>query len=250
MKYREALREDGLLSFEVKIRETDLLIKSSRNLEEEARRSLLKYRRELEKYILGDPGFQTSFEPYPLKEGAPSLVREMAQASSRAGVGPMASVAGAIAEYVGKDLLKLTSEVIVENGGDIFLQVRRKKRLGILAGDSSLSERIALEVEPQETPLGVCTSSGTTGHSLSLGKADAVVVVSSSTPLADALATAVGNRVKSSRDIGKGIDFVKKVAGAAGIHSCPSDRGERIKGVVIVKNKEMGVWGDLKIVKV
>jgi ApbE superfamily uncharacterized protein (UPF0280 family) len=148
----------------------------------------------------------------------------------------MASVAGTIAECVGRDLLKWTSEIIVENGGDIFLKVLRKKRLGILAGDSSFSEKIALEVKPEETPLGVCTSSGTVGHSLSFGKADAVVVTSFSTPLADALATAVGNRVKSVQDIQKGLDFVKEVQG--------------VKGVIIVKNDKIGVWGDLKVVKV
>jgi ApbE superfamily uncharacterized protein (UPF0280 family) len=236
VKYREALREGGLLSFEVKIKETNLLVRSPRDLEEEARKSLLKYREELEKYILEDPKFQTSFKPYLPKADAPSLVKEMAEASSRAGVGPMASVAGAIAECVGRDLLKWTSEIIVENGGDIFLQVLRKKRLGILAGDSSLSQKIALEVKPEETPLGICTSSGTVGHSLSFGKADAVVVTSFSTPLADALATAVGNRVKSVQDIQKGLDFVKEVQG--------------VKGVIIVKNDKIGVWGDLKVVKV
>ena len=243
MKYREALRGGGLLSFEVKIKETNLLVRSSLDLEEPARKSLLKYREELEKYILEDPEFQTSFKPYLPKRSAPSLIEKMAEASSRAGVGPMASVAGAIAEYVGKDLLKLTSEIIVENGGDIFLKILKKKRLGILAGNSSFSEKIAIEVKPEETPLGVCTSSGMIGHSLSFGKADAVVVASFSTPLADALATAVGNRVKSAQDIQKGLDFVKKVASLA-------DRQEGIKGVVVIKNNKIGIWGDLKIVKV
>jgi ApbE superfamily uncharacterized protein (UPF0280 family) len=242
MRYREVLREDGLLSLEVKIKETNLLIRSSLNLEEEARESLLKHRGELEKYILEDPEFQTSFKPCSPKADAPPLVKEMAGASSRAGVGPMASVAGAIAEYVGRDLLKLTSEIIVENGGDIFLKVLRKKRLGILTGNSSFSQRIALEIKPEETPLGVCTSSGMIGHSLSFGKADAVVVASSSTPLADALATAVGNRVKGIRDIQKGIDFAREVADLGG-------GGKGVKGVIIVKDNKIGIWGDLKIVK-
>jgi ApbE superfamily uncharacterized protein (UPF0280 family) len=160
----------------------------------------------------------------------------MQEVSLKVGVGPFASVAGAMAEFVGRDLLKYSKEVIVENGGDIFLKTLRKRRIGIFAGKSRLSNRLALEILPDETPLGVCTSSGTVGHSLSFGKADAVVVVSESTPLADASATAIGNLIKEKKDIPKEIEKAKKIEG--------------LKGVVIIKDGKLGIWGNITISKI
>ncbi len=119
----------------------------------------------------------------------------MAAAAQTAGVGPMAAVAGAIAECVGRELLEFSPEVIVENGGDIFLKVSHRRTVGIFAGDSPLTGRIGIQIEARDTPLGVCTSSGTVGHSLSFGRADAVVVLAPAAALADAAATAIGNRV-------------------------------------------------------
>jgi hypothetical protein len=146
----------------------------------------------------------------------------------------MAAVAGAIAEAVGKDLLAFSPEVIVENGGDIFLKISRKRLVGICAGQSSLTNKIALEIMPGETPLGICTSSGTMGHSLSLGSADAVIVLSPSTSLADAAATALGNVVKTADDIPQAIEKAQSIEG--------------LRGVVIIVDDKMGVWGKVRIV--
>jgi ApbE superfamily uncharacterized protein (UPF0280 family) len=157
----------------------------------------------------------------------------MAEAGQKAGVGPMAAVAGAIAESVGRELLTFTPEIIVENGGDIYLKVLRKRTVGIFAGDSPLTGKIGLEIEPGDTPLGICTSSGTVGHSLSYGKSDAVVVLSASTALADAAATAIGNRIQKPDDIDTAIEFGRSIDG--------------LKGIVIIVGKSVGVWGDVKL---
>jgi ApbE superfamily uncharacterized protein (UPF0280 family) len=151
-------------------------------------------------------------------------------------VGPMAAVAGAMAEYVGKDLLAYSDEVIVENGGDLFLKVDMQRQVGIYAGDSPLSGKIALEVWPEETPMGMCTSSGTVGHSLSYGAADAVIAVSPSTALADAAATAIGNMVKDATDINKAIEYAMSVDG--------------LDGIVVIKGSDMGVWGKVRLSEV
>ncbi|MCK5428774.1 MAG: UPF0280 family protein, partial [Anaerolineales bacterium] len=143
------------------------------------------------------------------------------------------AVAGAIAEYVGKELLDYSNEVIVENGGDLFLKVDTKRQVGIYAGDSALSGKLAIEVWPEETPMGMCTSSGTVGHSLSYGKADAVIAVSRSTALADAAATAIGNIMKNVRDINKAIDFAMSVDG--------------LDGIVVIKGSDMGIWGKVRL---
>ena len=233
--YRELIAPRNLFSFQVEIKESNLFVLASRKLPRETEEALVWCRKDIEQYIYRNPIFKTTFKPFPLEEGMPPIVRTMAEAGREAGVGPMAAVAGAIAEFVGKKLLNYCHQVIVENGGDIFMKVNKRRIVGIYAGDSLLSRRIALQIEPQDTPLGICCSAGTFGHSQSLGTADAVIILSPFTALADAVATAVGNLVGNEAGIQKGLEFVQKIP--------------FIRGGVIIKGKKMGAWGRLKIVK-
>jgi len=231
--YRHWIKSQDLVSFNVVVKETDLHIQAATRLQRKAVKSVSKYRDILERYIERHPSFLTSLEPLAIGDDAPRLIKSMAESASKAGVGPMAAVAGAIAEFVGYELLPFSPEIIVENGGDIFLKTSRERQVGIYAGESPLSGKIALEIEVQNTPLGICTSSGTVGHSLSYGKADAVIALSQSTPLADAAATAIGNLVKTSSDIPAGIEFAQGIDG--------------LLGIVIIKDDNMGLWGEVKI---
>ena len=228
--YRCTHSDDDLVSFRVAMAETDLWIRAERNLSEEALRSIREVRREVAGYIGRDRAFLEALEPLSVAGDAPEVVQEMAQAADKAGVGPMAAVAGAIAEAVGKDLLPSSDQVIVENGGDIFLRIQRPRIVGIFAGASPLSNKVALRIAPDLTPMGVCTSSGTVGHSKSFGRADAVVVLSSSAALADAVATAAGNRIACPEDIERAIDFAMGIEGVRGIvvilENCLGVRGE------------------------
>jgi ApbE superfamily uncharacterized protein (UPF0280 family) len=232
--YRHWIKDRDLVSFEVAVKQTDLHIRSQRNLKDKALSSVLKHRSSLEVYIEHHPLFMTTLEPYQSEAEAPAIVKEMSRVSQVTDVGPMAAVAGAIAEAVGRDLLALSPEVIVENGGDIFLKISKKRLVGIYAGQSIFTQKIALEIMPQETPLGICTSSGTVGHSLSLGSADAVIALSSSAALADAAATALGNMVKIADDIPAAVEKAQSIEGLCGV-------------VIIVGNK-MGIWGKVRIV--
>ncbi len=227
--YRHWVKHEGLLSFNVAVKETDLYIRASSNLRRKAHKVVLKYRRMLEEYITRDPTFLTSLEPLTVGEDAPCIIREMARSASKVGVGPMASVAGAIAEFVGNELLAFSPEIIVENGGDIFLKSLKKRMIGIYAGKSPLTGKIGLEISAEDTPLGICTSSGTVGHSLSYGKADAVIALAKSATLADAAATAIGNLIVQPDDIPNGIEMAKGVA--------------ELKGVIIIKDDKIGLWG-------
>ena len=148
----------------------------------------------------------------------------------------MAAVAGAMAELVGKKLLDFSPEVIVENGGDIFMKISKRRRIGIFAGNSPFTDKLALEIDPGETPLGICTSSGTVGPSLSLGSTDATIVTSRSAALADAAATAVGNLVKMADDVQGALDYGKGIKG--------------VRGIVIIVGDKMGAWGEIKLVKI
>jgi uncharacterized protein len=231
--YRHWVRDKDLVSFTVVIKESDLYIRATRNLQRKAYKILQKCRTPLEKYIEQHPSFLTSLEPFPVSEDAPRIVKAMAEAASRVGVGPMAAVAGAIAEMVGRELLAFSPEIIVENGGDIFIKSNTSRLVGILAADSPFTGRLGIEIEGSETPLGICTSSGTVGHSLSFGQADAAIALSASTALADAAATAIGNLITSAEDIPRGIEFAKGIDG--------------LKGAVIIKGDKMGVWGEVKL---
>ncbi|MGA2670354.1 MAG: UPF0280 family protein [Dehalococcoidia bacterium] len=232
--YRHWIKDSDLVSFEVSVKQTDLYIRSRRNLKDKALYSVLKHRAPLEAYIERHPLFLTTLDPYQAEAEAPAIVKEMARVSQLTGVGPMAAVAGVIAEAVGRDLLAFSPEVIVENGGDIFLKISKKRLVGIYAGQSSFTKKIALEIMPRETPLGICTSSGTVGHSLSLGNADAVIVLSPSAALADAAATALGNVVEVADDIPQAVEKAQSIEG--------------LRGVVIIVGDKMGVWGRVKIV--
>jgi len=231
--YRHWIEGKDLVSFNVTVKETDLYIRATSNLDKKAHRMVLKYRQQLEHYIKKEPEFLTSLKPLPKPSNAPRIVADMIEAGRKTNVGPMAAVAGAIAEYAGRDLLEFSPEIIVENGGDIFLKITHKRVVGIYAGDSPLTGKVGLEIKPQDTPLGVCTSSGTVGHSLSFGKADAVVVTAGSATLADAAATAICNRVKSPDDINDAIELGQNIAG--------------LKGIVIIMGSSIGAWGDLKL---
>jgi ApbE superfamily uncharacterized protein (UPF0280 family) len=175
--YRSWVKNKDLVTFNVIVEETDCNISAVTTLESKARKSILKYREILKKYIATHPLFLTTLEPIQVETDAHLIVKAMAEAGQKATVGPMAAVAGAIAQFAGEELVRFSPEIIIENGGDIYLKSARNRILGIYAGHSPLSGKIGIEIAGTETPIGVSTSSGTVGHSLSFGKADAVVIL-------------------------------------------------------------------------
>ena len=233
--YRRHMDADGLTRCQVSIRETDLLILAAGDVSAQATQLVLQCRAQLENYISRYPDFLTSLVPLPMDPVAPPMVREMLQATILAGVGPMAAVAGVIAEFVGRDLLAAaTDEVIIENGGDIFMARHQESVSAIFAGASPLSNKIGIKIPVRFMPLGICTSSGTVGHSLSFGQADAVTVLAPSAALADAAATRLGNEMKNISDMNRALATAKSIAG--------------LLGVVIIKDDQLGVWGDIELV--
>ena len=213
--------------------ETDLFISADSDLRTEARESILKIRKELDEYIMKRPEFKDSLEPIEMDEQTTPTIQKMLKHSRECGVGPMASVAGAVSEFVGEYLLRFSKQIVVENGGDIFLLSKDTRKIGVHAGVSKFSEKLILDIASEQTPCGVCTSSATVGHSLSFGKADAVVIISPSTSLADACATSTCNRVKSKSDIEPAIEYAKSI--------------KDINGVLIVIGDALGAWGSIKL---
>ncbi len=233
--YRRSVSGEDLLSYEVNVRETELLVRSNVLLREEAFAAVHNLRGYIETYIDKHPDFQSSLAPLPDDAFAPAIIRAMLAAGREAGVGPMAAVAGAIAEFVGNRLQVLSEELIIENGGDIFLKSRQERCVAVFTGDSPLSGRVALKIAPSDRPSGICTSSGTVGHSLSFGRSDAVCILSESATLSDAAATAVGNVIKAKADIARGIERAQSIRG--------------VQGVLIIIGDRLGLWGKMEIVR-
>ena len=236
--YRQAIAASaGLVSNFVTVKETDLHILSAGNIEEEGYHFVHRYRNQLENYIGSHPDFLTALIPLEPDVLAPPIIKDMLQAATAANVGPMAAVAGAIAEYVGRDLLDTgLEEVMVENGGDIFLKRNDDCITAIFSGQSPLNEKVGIKIPAGSMPIGICTSSGKVGHSLSLGQADSVTVLAASTPLADAAATRLGNEVSSAGK--ENLNYALEVA-----RTIPG-----LLGVVIICGEQMGAWGEIDLV--
>lgn len=217
----------------VAVQETDLSVYAESITPSMVKDAIIEQRGLIEGYIRCHPEFGAALQPLPPDPVAPAIIRKMLQAGEAANVGPMAAVAGAVAEFVGNAILGRTDEVIVENGGDVFLSIRRDVTIGIYAGRSPLSLKVGLRLQHGKAPLAVCTSSGTVGHSLSYGKADAVCVLSGSCALADAAATSIGNRVQSIEDVDSAVEWGRSIP--------------QVSGILIIIGDKMGMWGEIEL---
>ena len=232
--YRDWVRRDDLVRFDVKLRETDLAIRAHADLRDDALACVRRVRAQITSYAETRPGFLETLTPWDDDPSAPRIVRDMLRASATYGVGPMAAVAGAIAEAVGRTLLTSSDEVIVENGGDVFLQMNRPARLLLYSGETSpFGGKLVVKVDAPGAPRGVCTSSAHVGPSLSHGAADAVLVVADNAALADAAATAIGNRVRSAEDVARALDDERR-------------RG-LLRGALITLGETFGAFGEIEL---
>lgn len=236
--YRAFMGREGLVRFRVRHLETDLHIQAVRDLSRKCSARIIDARTGIETYASKHPGFLETYTPLPGDEFAPCVVREMLDAARIANTGPMAAVAGAIAQYVGEMCISETGggDVIVENGGDIFLKVSSPVTISIYAADSPLSGKVGIELKEDYTPAGVCTSSGVIGHSRSFGSAHAVTVISKNTALSDAVATAMGNLLKTHSDIEPVLEKMQNIPG--------------VDGGLIIFDDRLGAWGNVNLVPV
>lgn len=238
--YRDRFSSDGRRSFSVKYKETDLWIGVDKDsyspfMQDEALSIIIKLRNLMDSYLLLDPEYKTSLVPYFPQAPAPQIFHDMSAVCKRSEIGPMSAVAGAVAKYTAIELKKKYpyKEIMVENGGDIYIDIKEDIDIAVFAGQSPLSNRVGLHIPASVSPVGVCTSSGTVGPSLSFGKADAVMIVCKDVLLADSYATAMANRVKTIADIEPVIDYI-------------SNRSDII-GALVVKDDKMAVTGSFEL---
>ncbi len=228
--YRRSVDPAGLRCFEVVVKETDILVCAERDLKDLAEDLVHRARWDLESYIATHPRFAESYVPVQVEQQAPAIVQQMARAAWRANVGPMAGVAGAVAEYVARGLAKRSPNVIVENGGDIYIMGTEERTVALWSGSPGV-DLIGLRIPPGMQPVAVCTSSATVGPSVSFGSAEAVTALAHDGALADAVVTALANTVHDADDIPKAIECAKLVPG--------------VFGVLATVNGHVGAWGNV-----
>lgn len=238
--YRNQFNSERFTGFEVKHLETDLWIgvnpcSFQPEMEKVAHAKIKNLRNKFDEHIKAEPFFKKSLKPFNPSDFAPFEAKQMAAAAEKAGIGPMSAVAGLFAREVGEEIIQNFSvdEMVIENGGDIYVLLKDELVLSVFAGDSILSERIGLVIPPEKKKLGICTSAGTVGPSLSYGKADAVVVICEDILLADAFATAFGNKVKSPNDVEK---VIKQ-----------SEKYPEILSLLIICEDKIGIRGEYEI---
>ena len=233
--YRSLIAVNDLVTSRVCVGESDLFILANQDVTQTGLGFLLEVRNDLESYIRRDPTFLTSRVAHSPLHNAPWIVMRMAEVSSCYNVGPMAAVAGAVADCVGQQLMKSQTDVIIENGGDIFVHTRKPIVFTLYTGENSpFSGKLKFKPTFSDNFFGVCTSSGTVGHSYSQGRADAVCVVSQTASQADAAATAMGNKVKHKKDIGQVIQ--------------EASNNHNIFGIIVALEDKLGVWGKVEII--
>jgi ApbE superfamily uncharacterized protein (UPF0280 family) len=235
--YEERFYRNRLSSkfgIEVSYKESDLYVSTDKQIDTRLVQGILKrYYEEIENYIKINPRFLTSLSPLSDDESATSIIKDMLERSRLTGVGPFASVAGAIALYVGKELLDYANEVIVENGGDLFIKINEDKRIGVYLGERFKLENIAIKVKKKDYPFGIASSSAFIGHSLNFGRADLVTVIAKDAILADGFATAFSNAIKKEQDLEEVLEKAKQ--------------NPLIDGLLIAFEGKILFWGEVEI---
>lgn len=235
MPYRTRLNT-RFTTFEVRVETSNLFICAHSNVYDRAIALVKSLRKDIENYIVKNPQFLHALTPLEPEVLAPVVVQRMCAASMLAGVGPMAAVAGAIAQMVGEDLLHYSPEVIVENGGDIWAYVHEPATVSVFAGRSAFSRNLGIALTPAMSPCGICSSSGRFGRSFSFGKADIATIIADNAALADAVATATCNIVQCDSDCAKAVSFAKSISG--------------VKGALVIYWDTMALQGNIELTEI
>jgi len=234
--YRRSLDPaSGETAFQVVVEQTDLHLVARADLSSAVGSFLHELRGPLKAYIAACPEFLESLVPVEVPADAPALVRDMAAAGLACGVGPMAAVAGAIAQAVADRFAPLSPDVLVENGGDCYLHSTRPRTVALLA-DPAGGPSLGLRLEVPDFPCSLCSSSARIGHSLSLGRGDLVAVRSRSGALADAAATALCNLLRTRRDLDRVMAAAQALQPAG------------VDGVFAQLGGAIAAWGEMELV--
>lgn len=220
-----------------RFKESSILFKSDKRSAIDAAISAIRvHRMELETYIIHRPEFRYTLNPIQVEDNLPRIVKLMAQSTYPFDVGPMAAVAGVLADLAVEAMLSVGARVaIVENGGEISAVSYEAFTIALHAGGGALSNKLGFQIDPSECPIGIATSSATVSHALSFGQADAATVFADTAGVADGAATAICNLVRGSdveASVQGGLEYARKFSGL-------------IRGAIVVRGKFIGSVGKI-----
>lgn len=227
--------EHGEIGFQVVLEETDLWVTGQKDLSARILNYVQKLRLDIKSYAGLYPDFLSALVPVEEKKHCPEIVARMIRASASLEVGPMAAVAGGIAQMVAEKFAEQSPELLVENGGDIYMYSSRERTVGLLA-EPEEGVMLGLRIPADRFPCALCSSSSTIGHSLSLGEGSLVSVMASSGCIADAAATALANRLRGKKGLSRMLAHARTL------------REIGVCGVFAQKDEEIGAWGDMELV--
>ena len=232
--YRErCVPRENERTFQVIVEETDLRVTCVEDLSLPILELVTELRGQIKAWMRLQPEFRASLAPVPVPASAPEIVRRMASGAALAGVGPFAAVAGTLAHMVAESFADRSPDLIVENGGDIYMYSRRERIVGLLPDPRG--ELIGVRVSPDDCPVSLCASSASIGHSLSLGKGDLAVVRATDGALADACATALCNMLREAKDVERAVRRAKSM------------RKSGVQGVFLQCAERIGIWGNMEL---
>ena len=231
--YRNNMKSEQLISYNLKIEETDLYISSDINLYDQSHACISYLRSQIQDFIKNNFEFKTSLSPIILSDDASEIISRMCRASELTNVGPMASVAGAISQMLCEQVGTQCDNFIIENGGDIYLKTNQDRIISIYAGENNLKDKLKILIRKELSPISICSSSSNFGHSLSFGKADCVTILSKDAFLCDSCATAICNMVRSPEDIPVALEHAMSIDG--------------ILGAVVIISGKIGIIGDIEL---
>ncbi len=243
---KRTARHPDEVVFQVVVEETDLWVTAQSgqsgqsgqpvvpDLPDQIAAYVTELRGQIKAWMLLAPDFRTSLVPVPTPASAPEVARRMAHGADIAGVGPFAAVAGTVAQMVAERFAPVSPDIIVENGGDIYICSRRDRVVGLLP-DPASGEMIGVVVKAEDCPVSLCSSSATVGHSLSLGVGDITAVRARDASLADAAATLFGNMLQGPDDVAR---VTERAAAMAHLG---------IEGVYAQCGGRVGIWGNMEL---
>lgn len=233
--YRKNISVKGKYSYRLKYKYTDLFITSDREISREIKEPVVSFYNEMEKVFSGNKAFGKSLTPVSIIDSHPHIVKEMCRAGEIFRVGPMAAVAGAVCDKIADSISEKCSFLMIENGGDVYIKSDIPVSAGLFSNNKYFRDRLNISINADSTPCGLCSSSGIMGHSLSLGKSDLVTVMSGSTVMADAAATAIANSIRGKADADRALEHYRNY--------------KEIKGLVIIKDDRLAIWGALQLAR-
>jgi uncharacterized protein len=232
--YRKVVTAKSSYRWLVSYRHSDIFISCDKDIVDRLRLPLEEVYSELDNFIKENPVFLKNLLPLEPQSYYPETVSKMCSISGKFNVGPMAAVAGTVNDCLAKNLLKHCSSLVIENGGDLFVKSGSDVTINLYLENPYFNNSISIRVKGVDTPCGICSSSGTFGHSYSMGKCDLATIIASSSAAADAAATAAANSVKNQDDIQPAIDYFRTF--------------EDISGILLIKDKKIGMWGKFELV--